>query len=113
MTRISGSPGAAGEAEGDAAVVGEGEAERAEHVDLLAGHQLRLDRRLGDLVGGEDERRQGAGQGPGAGGGAHPAIRLTTTTCSTNSTMIPTIGLRSSAKLLPPTEGRKRRKKLR
>ena len=58
---------AAGEAEGDAAVVGEGEAERPEHVDLLAGDEVRLDQRLGGLVEDDDEAAERAGQAPGAG----------------------------------------------
>ena len=74
---------AAGEAEGDAAVVGEGEAERAEHVDLLAGDELVLDERLGDLVDDDDQAAERARQAPGArrAAGAHPAIRPTRMAC--------------------------------
>src|SRR5258705_210446 len=56
---------AAGEAEGDAAVVREGEFERPEHLDLLAGDEVRLDRRLRRLIEDDDEPAERAGQAPG------------------------------------------------
>ena len=88
----------AGEAEGDALVVGEGEAERAEDVDVLARVEVGLDHRLGDLVEGDDEAAERAGEAPGARAlHAHPEIRPTTTARTTKRTMIAMIGLRSSA----------------
>ena len=114
MTSDEAGAGAPGEAEGDAGVVGQGQAQRPQHADVLAGHEVRFDRRLGRLVGDDHEAAERAGQAPGARGlAAHPAIRPTTTCCSKNSTMIPSIGLRSSANPPPPIGGRKRRKRLR
>src|SRR6476469_2321719 len=68
-------PGAAAgrEAEGDATVVGERQANRADHLDVLAGDQVRLDQRLGRLVEEKNDPGQGAGEAPGPGAsGAHP-----------------------------------------
>ena len=66
LTTIRRRPAAVGEAEGDAAVVREGEADRAEDVDLLAGDEVVLDHRLGDLVEDDDDDRQSPPPGPGA-----------------------------------------------
>src|SRR6188472_235663 len=105
---------AAGQAKSDATVVREGEFQRPEHLDVLAGRQVRLDRRLRRLVENDDEPAERAGEAPGAGGfAAHPSIRPTTTARRMKSRNTPRIGLRSSAKPPPPIGGRKRRKKLR
>ena len=45
---------------------------------------MRLDRRLGGLVGGDHERAQGAGQAPGAGGRRSPGDQADDEPCGTN-----------------------------
>ena len=74
---------AAGEAEGDAACCGTRvELQRAEDLDLLAGHEMRLDRPPCGLVErrrpGRRARRPGARRGPPA---RSPSIRPTTIAC--------------------------------
>ena len=106
--------GAAGEAKGDTAVVGQGQAQRPQNADVLAGYEVSFDCRLGCLVGDDHKATERAGQAPSAGGlSAHPEIRGTTSACSKSSTITPSIGLRSSANPPPPIGGRKRRKRLR
>src|SRR5215207_586275 len=105
--------GAAGEAEGDSLVVGEGEAQRPQHIDFLSQGEAGLDPCLDRLVGGDHDGAEDARQGPRASGGAHPRMRPTIRAWATKRTIRATIGLRSSAKPPPPTGRRKRRKKLR
>ena len=106
--------GTAREAKGDTAVVGQGQAQRPQNADVLAGYKVSFDCRLGCLVGDDHKATERAGQAPSAGGfSAHPEIRGTTSACSKSSTITPSIGLRSSANPPPPIGGRKRRKRLR
>ena len=74
---------------------------------MLSRDEVVLDDRLRHLVEDDDGDAERAGPAPGAGAvAAHPAISATTMPRSTKSTMIPIIGLRSSAKPPPPTERR-------
>ena len=115
MTSDQARPAAAGEAEGDAAVVGEGQSERAQHVDLLArGRGAPRPAALAAWSSDDDEAAERAGEAPGAG-----RVALTRDQAdddgrrATKRTITPIIGLRSRAKPPPPIGGRKRRKKLR
>src|SRR6185369_14570231 len=84
---------APGQPEGDALVVGEGEVQRTEQVDLLAGHQLTLDDGLERLVEDQDGPAERPSRQPGALlRGAHPRIRPTTTASTTKRTISATTG---------------------
>ena len=111
---------AAGQAERNALVVGEGEPERAQDVHLLAGDEVVLDHGLDYLVEDDDESAERARQAPGAHRGAaarpwvaHPRIRPTTTASTTKRTISAITGAKLKAMPPPPTDGTRRRKTLR
>ena len=115
MTRTSARAAAAGQAEGDAAVVGEGQAQRAQHVDVLAGDEVRCRSAALAAWSTTTTRPQSAPARRQARAAAPLTLRSgrrrpPATPAAGRS---PIIGLRSSANPPPPIGGRKRRKMLR